>query len=202
MTTSPQEPGTSLPPVSVIGLLLEQHTRIRELFAQVGSSQGAAKQAAFDQLRELLAVHEAGEEMVLRPVSKRVAGDGVAQARNDEEKQAAAALAALEKLDVDTAEFIAQFAALERDVSEHADREENEEFPRVRTECDLEQQEKMAVRLVEAQRAAPTHPHPAVAGSTAAHYVTSPFTALLDKARDAFSRDSSGSSGSSGSSTE
>ena len=189
MTTSPQEqPDASVPTVSVIDMLLEQHDLIRELFTQVSSSKGEAKQAAFDRLRELLAVHEAGEEMVLRPVSKRVAGNDVAQARNDEEKLATTALAALEKLEVDSAEFVEQFAALQRDVTAHADREETEEFPQVRAECDLDEQEKLAVRLVEAQRAAPTHPHPAAAGSTAAQIVTGPFTALVDKARDTFSR--------------
>ena len=186
-TQQGRQPTAVLPHVSVIDVLLEQHARVRELFAQVGSAQGAAKQALFDELRELLAVHEAGEEMVLRPVTRKVVGEDVAQACNDEEKQAAKVLADLEKLDVDSAEFAGRFAAFEQDVSNHAAYEEGEEFPHVMSMCDLDQQEKMAVRLVEAQRTAPTHPHPAAAGSTAAQYATAPFSALLDRARDAFS---------------
>jgi hemerythrin superfamily protein len=189
-----QQSTAVLPHVSIIDVLLEQHARIRTLFSQVAASQGAAKQASFDELRELLAVHEVGEEMVLRPVSKGFVGD-VAQACNDEEKQAAKVLAGLEKLDVDSAEFAQQFASFEQDVSNHAAYEESEEFPRVMAMCDADQQEKMAVRLVEAQKNAPTHPHPATAGSTAAQYVTAPFTSLMDKARDAFSSGSGSGSG-------
>lgn len=175
-----------LPHVSIIAVLLEQHARIRKLFAQVGAAGGAEKQALFDELRELLAVHEAGEEMVLRPVTKGLSAD-VAKACNDEEKQAAKVLAELEKLEVDSAEFAQRFGVFEQDVSNHAAYEESEEFPRVMSQCDPDQQEKMAVRLVEAQKNAPTHPHPSSAGSTAAQYVTAPFASLMDKARDRFS---------------
>ncbi|HEV2639308.1 MAG TPA: hemerythrin domain-containing protein [Actinocrinis sp.] len=193
--TGPGQPASAvLSPVSVIDVLLEQHARIRELFAQVDSAQGPAKQAPFDELRELLAVHEAGEEMVLRPVTKTSVGEDVAQACNDEEKRAAQVLAELEKLDVASVEFAERFAAFELDVSNHAAYEEGEEFPYVLARCDLDQQEKMAVRLVDAQRTAPTHPHPATAGSTAAQYATAPFVALLDRARDAFSSNSSSGS--------
>lgn len=183
-----QPTATVMTPVSVIDVLLEQHARIRELFARVNTSESPAKQAWFDELRELLAVHEAGEEMILRPVSKTLVGADVAQACNDEEKQAAIVLAALEKLDVTTPEFAERFAAFEQDVSNHAAYEESEEFPHLLSACDFDQQEKMAVRLIEAQRTAPTHPHPTATGSTAAQYTTAPFAALLDRARDTFTR--------------
>lgn len=191
MTTSWQESRVAAgQSVSVISVLLDQHVRISELFALVSASHGRLKQEAFDQLRELLAVHEAGEEMVLRPVSTRILGEQAAQARNDEEKQATTTLSALEKLDVDDAEFIDRFDAFERAVTAHADLEESEEFPRVLAECGQEQLERMALRLVEAQSAAPGHPHPLIAGSTQAQCLAGPFVALLDKARDALARTS------------
>jgi predicted Zn-ribbon and HTH transcriptional regulator len=65
----------------VITILLEQHWRIRELFTHVKRAEGRRKQQAFDELRILLAVHEAAEEMVLRPVSCQDAGAAVADAR-------------------------------------------------------------------------------------------------------------------------
>ena len=66
-----------LPEGDVILILLEQHARIRELFADVKSAEGERKQHAFDELRALLAVHETAEEMVLRPVSRDAAGASV-----------------------------------------------------------------------------------------------------------------------------
>src|SRR4051794_41915026 len=75
----------SLPEGDVIRILLEQHARIRELFADVSSAEGEHKAQAFDELRALLAVHETAEEMVLRPGSQKGGGESVADARNHEE---------------------------------------------------------------------------------------------------------------------
>ena len=171
---------------SVVAVLLEQHTEIRELFTQTMAAQGEARQRAFDELRELLAVHEAGEEIVVRPVTGEYAGGDVAPARNDEEQQAAAALAELEKLTVAGPEFATGLAALERAVSDHADAEESLEFPMILARVEADKQLAMGSRLLKVQRMAPTHPHPAVTGSSAAQKTVGPFAALLDRARDAF----------------
>lgn len=176
-----------MPAGSVLAVLYGQHAQIRNLFALVADSQGQARQATFDQLRQLLAVHEAGEEMVIRPATRRLVGAEVAEACNKQEYEAAHALAELEKLDVAGVQFAARLTEFEAEVSEHAIYEEDEEFPELLARLSVEEQQKMGERLLKAQKAAPTHPHPAVAGSTVAHYTVGPFAALLDKARDAYS---------------
>jgi len=190
MTQAHQERinAAQLPEGSVVAVLLEQHADIRDLFQKTMSVHGDARQQAFDQLRELLAVHEAGEEIVLRPISQRAYDGAVAKARNEEEKKAASMLAELEKLDVASPEFAARLAELEQAVSDHADAEEHEEFPFVLSTVDLDDQRKMGSRMRKVQRAAPTHPHPTAAGSPAAQMATGPFAMLLDKARDRFGR--------------
>lgn len=175
-------------PGGVVSVLLEQHTRIRELFAEVTRARGQERQRAFDELRELLAVHEAGEEIVVRPVTKNVQAGAVADARNAEEKDAATTLAKLEKLDVESFVFGEMLAELERDVTNHAEREESEEFPYLLTEVDHDTQVAMGLQLLNAQHAAPTHPHPTAAGSTVAQVAIGPFAALLDRARDEFKK--------------
>lgn len=188
MTQARQERirASELPACNVVSVLLEQHAKIRELFAQTTAAPGEERQRAFDELRELLAVHEAGEEVVLRPVTKEHSGSGVADDRNAEEKQAASALAELEKLVADSPEFAERLAALEKEVSGHADAEERFEFPVILSRVEADRQLEMGSRLLEVQRRLPTHPHPATAGSPAAQKVVGPFAALLDKARDAF----------------
>ena len=89
----------------VIAVLLRQHDRVRDLFDQVADAVGAERQQAFDELRALLAVHETAEEMVLRPISERLAGKAVVDARNAEEARANEVLAALEDLDVASPDF-------------------------------------------------------------------------------------------------
>lgn len=176
-----------LPEGDVIRILLEQHARIRELFAEVQSEAGEHRQHAFDELRALLAVHETAEEMVLRPVSKDVAGKAVVDARNHEEEEATKVLYEIEKLDVDSAEFLSRIAQLELAVTNHAEHEEREEFPLVIAECDEDQRQKMGSKVKAAEKVAPTHPHPSAAGSPVAQYVLGPFASLLDRSRDALS---------------
>lgn len=120
-----------LAPGSMISILLEQHAKIRDTFAAVQLAEGARRRELFDELRELLAVHEAGEETVLRPVSRKSAGDRTVDARNREEDEAAHLLAELEQMDVAGEQFAGKLAELDKAVSEHADREELEEFTAV-----------------------------------------------------------------------
>lgn len=171
---------------NVIRVLLEQHARIRDLFAAVKDAQGERKVELFGELRALLAVHEAAEEMVLRPISRQCAGAGVVEARNHEEQEAARALAELERLDPQSLAFNAGLIELEQAVSSHADHEEREEFPSVLAERSETELKHLGSTLTAAERVAPTHPHPAAAGSPSAQWVVGPFAGMLDRARDVF----------------
>lgn len=169
----------------VIAILLEQHARIRELFSHVRSAEGEHKKQTFDELRALLAAHETGEEMVVRPVTLQTAGKAVSDARNREEADANRVLAELEKLDVDTVEFDTRFTAFETAVLDHARHEENEEFPAVRAGREQDKLVQMGRALRAAEAIAPTHPHPSTAGSPTAQWMVGPFASLVDRARDA-----------------
>lgn len=177
-----------LPDDDVVGVLLRQHARIRELFAEVANSQGDAKKAAFDDLRALLAVHETAEELIVRPVAKDTAGQDEVDARNHEEAEATEVLKQLEKMDVHGPDFAERIARFEHAVSDHADSEEREEFPTLMDQCSQEQRQKMGQRLLRAESLAPTHPHPTAAGKPAALKMTGPFAAMVDKARDAMGK--------------
>jgi hemerythrin superfamily protein len=173
------------PEGDVIRILLEQHATVRELFGAVTNAQGKRKKELFDQLRALLAVHETGEEMILRPVSKEAAGESVAEARNREEKEANKVLKKLEGMDVDSADFARELRDFEAAVSDHAEKEETEEFPKILATCDESKRASLGKRLKLVEAMAPTHPHPSAAGSTAAQYLTGPFASMVDRVRDA-----------------
>jgi predicted Zn-ribbon and HTH transcriptional regulator len=166
----------------VIAILLEQHRRIRELFTHVNGAKGERKQQAFDELRVLLAAHETAEEMVLRPVSCTDAGAAVADARNQEEREATRMLTVLEVMDVSSAEFGRTFAAFEQAVLDHA---EHEEFPPVRARESRHTLIGMGTVLRAAEMAAPAHPHPSTAGSPIAQWMVGPWASMIDRARDA-----------------
>jgi iron-sulfur cluster repair protein YtfE (RIC family) len=151
------------------------------------AARGTHKEQAFDELRALLAVHETAEEMVLRPVSEDVAGEGVAQARNQEEEEAAKVLSRLEELDCASAEFDTLLAQFEKSVSHHAEQEESLEFPAILSGCDADKRQTLGSRILTAEKIAPTHPHESAAGSTAAQWAVGPFASLVDRTRDALS---------------
>ena len=174
-----------LPEGDVIRILLEQHARIRELFADVKSAEGDHRQHAFDELRALLAVHETAEEMVLRPVTRDVAGQAVFDAHLQEEAEANEVLKHLESLDVTSADFAAELESFEAAVDQHAEAEETEEFPHVLSSCDEDKRRVMGTQILAAEKVAPTHPHPSAAGSVTAQYAMGPFASLVDRTRDA-----------------
>jgi hemerythrin superfamily protein len=170
----------------VVSFLKAQHEEIKGRFQQVLGTTGEQRQAAFDDLRRLLAVHETAEEEVVHPRAKRAITDGesIVDARLSEENEAKKVLAALEELDVNSAEFDQRFAAFQLDVIAHAEAEEHQEFAQLRLELDDEQLRRMrnAVKLAEAT--APTRPHPGVESATA-NMLAGPFASMLDRARDA-----------------
>jgi hemerythrin superfamily protein len=169
----------------VVAFLKEQHERIKGLFAQVGSSSGSEREEAFVQLRRLLAVHETAEEEIVHPTAKRELADGeaVVGARLQEEHQAKETLAELEKLDVNSAEFSAQFQKFQADVLAHAEAEERDEFSQLEVELDEAHLEKMRNTVKMAEAMAPTRPHAGVE-SQAANLTAGPFAMMLDRARD------------------
>jgi hemerythrin superfamily protein len=174
-----------LPEGDVVAILLEQHARIRDLFTDVKSSGGEHKKHAFDELRTLLAVHEAAEEMIVRPVAQNTAGKEEAEARNHEEKAANKVLVELEKMGMSSTDFDVRFAEFERAVLDHAEHEEREEFPPIRAGRTEEQLKRMGTTLRAVEKIAPTHPHPVVAGSPIAQWAVGPFASLVDRTRDA-----------------
>jgi hemerythrin superfamily protein len=171
-----------------IDFLLGQHQEVEKLLDAVKTGTGEARQASFDELREMLAVHETAEELILRPVTRKSVEGGaeIADARIAEENEAKDVLSQLEKLDVSSQEFTTMFESFAADVQKHAHNEETYEFPKVQQSQDADALAKLETALATAEKLAPTHPHPS-ARSTAANVVLGPFAAMLDKARDALS---------------
>jgi hemerythrin superfamily protein len=175
----------------VVQFLSAQHEQIRSLLDDVLASTGEERQRGFDDVRELLARHETAEEMIVRPLTRKASqGDEVADARMAEENEAKKVLANLEKMDVDSTEFTTDFTAFRQSVRAHAEAEETLEFPILRETSDPKALEKARSAVQAAERMAPTHPHPS-AKTTTMNYVAGPFAAMLDRARDAFSKASS-----------
>lgn len=172
-------------PQGIIQELRRDHEEVRRLFGRIENATGQQRQELFEQLVAELVRHEVAEEEILRPVSKRDAGDAIAGARLKEESEAEALLKDMEKLDVNSSEFATKLKRLRTKVEAHAEAEESKEFPRVEAKESKERLQQMGAAYEVAKSLAPTHPHPSTPNTPAANLLVGPFAAVVDRARDA-----------------
>ncbi|OBA59462.1 hemerythrin [Mycobacterium sp. 1100029.7] len=174
-------------PDEVVAFLKAQHNLIEDMFDEVlHATDPQAREEPFIALRQLLAVHETAEEMVVHPRVRREAdaGDAVVDPRLKEEHEAKELLSHIEKLDVTSQEFIDELLKLREAVLNHAEQEENDEFPYLERELDTDDLKRMTTAVRAAQAIAPTRPHPGVE-SAKLNFAVGPFASMLDRARDA-----------------
>ena len=170
----------------VVQFLKDQHNLIKDMFDEVlSASDPRAREKAFTDLRQLLAVHETAEEMVVHPrVRREVAtGEEIVDARLQEEHDAKQKLSKLESMDISSKRFIDELTKFRDAVVDHAEHEENEEFDKLRRKLDSNDRERMAKAVLAAEAIAPTRPHPGVESATA-NFAVGPFASMLDRARD------------------
>lgn len=184
MDTAHEERMTAarLPGETIVAVLYEQHARIRDQFDALAATSGADRAAAFDTLRELIATHQAAEDVVLRTVTDKLLPAGLTRASTNEEETLARELADLERTDVQGTQFLPRLRLLEEAFELHASHEESDEFPVVLGELSAKEQTELGHWMKRASRIAPTQPHPAPAGHPRTE--AAPFAALYDQARD------------------
>jgi hemerythrin superfamily protein len=173
-------------PDEVIAFLKAQHALIEDMFDEVlHASDPKAREKPFITLRQLLAVHETAEEMVVHPRVRREVnnGDAIVDARLKEEHDAKELLSSIESLDITSQQFIDQLVKLREAVLDHAEHEETEEFPKLQSKLDTDDLKRMGTAVRAAEAIAPTRPHPGVE-SAKLNLAVGPFASMLDRARD------------------
>lgn len=173
-------------PDQVVAFLKAQHNLIEDMFDQVlHASDPQAREKPFVQLRQLLAVHETAEEMVVHPRVRREvdAIDSIVNARLEEEHEAKELLSKIEKLDITSQEFIDELTKLRDAVLDHAYHEEKFEFPKLEQQLDADELKRLTMAVRAAEAIAPTRPHAGVE-SPLLNFAVGPFASMLDRARD------------------
>ena len=170
----------------VVKFLKDQHNLIKDMFDEVlSASSTEAREKSFISLRQLLAVHETAEEMVVHPRARHeiADGDAVIDGLLHEEHVAKEHLSKLEGMDIGSEEFIKELTSFRDAVVEHAEHEETEEFTKLTRELSAEDRKRMAGAVQAAEAIAPTRPHSGVE-SAKANFALGPFASMLDRARD------------------
>jgi hemerythrin superfamily protein len=173
-------------PDEVVAFLKAQHNLIEDMFDQVlHATDPQAREKPFVQLRQLLAVHETAEEMVVHPRVRREvdAIDSIVDARLEEEHEAKELLSKIEKIDITSQQFIDELTKLRDAVLDHALHEESYEFPKLQKELNADELKRLTTAVRAAEAIAPTRPHAGVE-SPMVNFAVGPFASMVDRIRD------------------
>lgn len=110
----------------LVDLLIQQHTQIRDLFTEAGSTAAATRWGAVHRLVRLLAVHEVVDEQVVYSLIRLHVhgGDYIVVDRLAENRSTRKTLAAMEETAADAPEFARLLTELRMAVLERANHEE------------------------------------------------------------------------------
>ena len=128
-----------------ITILMNEHKAVKERFGVLLSAKGAERASVLDEIKGMLAVHNATEENVIYPAVHSIA-QRPTQARTlyHEQDDAEVALWDLAKLDSGDPEFVRKGTALRDALLAHVEREEGTEFKQLREALTAKQSEQLA----------------------------------------------------------
>jgi iron-sulfur cluster repair protein YtfE (RIC family) len=122
-----------------LGLLIEDHERVRQLFEQFEGADAPRKRALAHQICQELKIHAQIEEEIFYPAARQALDDeDVVDEAVEEHAEAKQLIARLEAAGADEAEVESTVLELREAIEHHVDEEEGEMFPQVRgTGADL-----------------------------------------------------------------
>lgn len=177
-------------------LLRDEHRAMVELFTQIDSIPSSLpaddeamqrRRTLFEQVSMSLTRHAMAEEELLYPLVRRELPDGDALADHalDEHQEVKETLARLEKMSPDNLDFDVEFRALMAAVREHVGEEEGTLFEQLRQHVDADALNELGRQIQNAERAAPTRPHPNAPNRPPFNVIAGVGAAVVDKTRDA-----------------
>jgi hemerythrin-like domain-containing protein len=182
----------SAAPGDVVTILTRQHERARALLADLREAVAIVAELTddlagpFRELVELLATHEAGEEIVIYPTLKvRLEEGRLAEACLAEEHEVKQLLAKLDKMAPAFFGFPAALAHFEDTLVAHTEHEERAVFPILQERVPPAEREELAGHFLYAAARAPSHAHAHSPESAVGHAIFGPMLATIDQVRDA-----------------
>lgn len=174
-------------------VLHHQHREVEELFAEAEGLQVAQVQdsrtgmvpernALKNTIVTKLSQHDAIEELHFYPALRAALpnGDPLADHARHDHQVVKELLHQIDDISPDSVEYDALLRKLISEVRAHVRYEEEEIFPELLEALTTHQREDIGGKLLDAMRAAPTHPHPA----TPVNAFTAKVGGLMDKVRD------------------
>ena len=176
----------------VVAVLSRQHERARELLADLRESVAVVAELTremagpFRDLVELVATHEAGEEIAVYPALRSRLEEGrLAREVMVEEHEVKQLLARLEKMAPAFFTFPDALAEFEEKLLAHAEHEERAVFPLLEVRIDPAERRELGENFVYRAAGAPSHAHPHSPESAFGNAILGPVLSTMDRVRDA-----------------
>lgn len=169
-------------------VLTSDHREVEEMFARIEGAASLPIPVVKDVIREL-SIHDAIEREYLYPtVREKVPGSGgpLAEHSLDEHQQVTGLLYELEKAvdDGDGARARTLLGELIPAVRAHVQEEETAIFPQMRQVMDTQHLKDLGDKLMQAKKAAPTHPHPDTPRNGVGAKVAGTVAGAVDRIKD------------------
>jgi hemerythrin superfamily protein len=182
----------STTPTDVIVFLTEQHREVEDIFAQLRDMDGATDekvQRLTEQVITSLVKHSVAEEIYLYPAVRKALpdGDDLADHELHEHDEAEQTMKKLEKLTPEQPEFWPTLHELISEIRHHVGEEENNLFPKLRAACSAQELQDLGRKVQQAEKVAPTRPHPSAPSEGGVLGALAPGAGLVDRVRDALS---------------
>ena len=177
--------------MDAIELLIDDHRKVDNLFAEFKAAEPDARQKVVWTIVRELAIHAAIEETVFYPALREdVPGSDPLVAHSlDEHKDIKEVLTRVDDLagKAHTKECEAQVRRLEKTVAHHVTEEEREVLPAARQALTQARLDELATKMRKARGMAPTHPHPSAPDEGMAAELSGKAAGFIDRVRDAIS---------------
>jgi hemerythrin superfamily protein len=178
--------------MDAITLLKKDHQNVEKLFKRFEATSDQAlveRRTIVDRIIEELSKHAAIEEQLFYPVTRATVADVDDDVLEGLEEHHVVKwlLDELERMDPADERFKAKVTVLIESVRHHVEEEEEDYFPKVRSELGRNDLSDLGEAMEEARKTAPTHPHPRSPDTPPGNIVAGSAAGLVDRVTDTVS---------------
>jgi hemerythrin-like domain-containing protein len=175
-----------------ITMLKDDHKAVEQLFKRfekAGDRAHVEKRDVIQRVIEALSVHAAIEEQLFYPVVRATVpgAEDITLESLEEHHIVKWVLSELESMSPEDERFDAKVTVLIENVRHHVKEEEQDLFPKVRSELGRNVLGKLGQSMAEAKKVAPTHPHPGSPDTPLGNLVVGTTQAVTDRIGDTVS---------------
>lgn len=177
-------PGTTQ---DVVDILTQDHQEMLELIDQIERSVDATQRRDLaDALIAEVVRHAVAEEMFVYPAMEKHVPGGTKEVEHDKEEhqEIVVLMKQIEGSDAAEPAFMEQIQELKAQLLHHADDEESDQFPELRSHIPHEELVRMGEKVQMAKKLAPTRPHPSAPHSELFHKTIGAGVGMIDRLRD------------------